>query len=176
MRCDALLVEGAGRFRWWFGPCPARLARGVLAVEPVGGPCPQRPDRILAPAALAPLGPGSILPCSFFQPPTMLCRPMPIPPSAFRPFSPSFRSSRPSNVTLSILHSPFSTTTTRPPHTDTTLCKFLHPCHYQLCTYATQTAIRSTINLIFGCAPIAPSLTTRSSTLSAAWTRPGPNS
>lgn len=173
MRC---LLRGRDGFVGGLGPVRPAWLGGVLAVEPVSGPCPQRPDRILAPAALAPLGPGSILPCSFFQPPTMLCRPMPIPPSAFRPFSPSFRSSRPSNVTLSILHSPFSTTTTRPPHTDTTLCKFLHPCHYQLCTYATQTAIRSTINLIFGCAPIAPSLTTRSSTLSAAWTRPGPNS
>lgn len=33
MRCDALLVERAGRLRWWFGPCPARLAGGVLAAE-----------------------------------------------------------------------------------------------------------------------------------------------
>lgn len=144
--CDAMRchVEGAGRFLWWFpvgpaawlGVCWRWSQPAVLAPNARTGSWLQRPCW-----PPGPLGPG-ILPCSFFQPPTTLCRPMPIPPSAFRPFSPSFRSTRPSNVT------PFSTTTTRPPHTDTTLCKFLHPCHYQLCTYATQTAIRSTINLI----------------------------
>lgn len=175
MRCDALLVEGAGRFRWWFGPCPARLAGGgaqsaVLAPNARTGSWLQRPwppwdlaafFRAVFPAThdvVPPNAHPAICISSLFALVQVV--------STFKRHS--------LHSAFSILHSPFSTT--RPPHTDTTLCKFLHPCHYQLCTYATQTAIRSTINLIFGCAPTVPSLTTRSSTLSAAWTRPGPNS
>lgn len=173
MRC---LLKGRDGFVGGLGPVRPAWLGVCWRWSPVSGPCPQRPDRILAPAALAPLGPGSILPCSFSSHPRCCAAQCPSRHLHFVPFRP--RSGRLDLQTslspFCILHSPFSTT--RPPHTDTTLCKFLHPCHYQLCTYATQTAIRSTINLIFGCAPTVPSLTTRSSTLSAAWTRPGPNS
>lgn len=88
MRCDALR---GGRFRWWFGPCRLGVCwrwsqPAVLAPNARTGSWLQRPCWPSGPLT-GPLGPG-ILPGSFFQPPTMLCRPMPIPPSAFRPFRP----------------------------------------------------------------------------------------
>lgn len=103
--CDAMRCAEGGTVSLVVWALPPG---GVLAVEPASGPCPQRPDRLLAPAALLALWPPDWPPGTWHSPGQFFPATHDVvPPNAhpaicISPFSPSTRPSV--TFPFSILH------------------------------------------------------------------------